>query len=219
MAQTLLNASSGDVLFTYDAPYSQYLRALSDEWDQAKCLEATLQEARKELDYLRAFSKRREPLASKDNLCFAAIVDICPRQRKRCRRCRTTGQSSDPGRAHRYHQPGCRRWFFLGSLRHCATNIHTRIIVLQHSSSRDSEDDRSIQALFNSHLLGFELGLAPAYVSYLSQDRRIQGLQRWWHMRTYPSLMFGQIGKTAKIALYLGRRSFGDGSPYTSECM
>jgi hypothetical protein len=108
---------------------------------------------------------------------------------------------------------------FLGSLRHCATNIHRRIIVLQHSSSRDSEDDRSIQALFNSHLLGFELGLAPAYVSYLSQDRRIQGLQRWWHMRTYPSLMFGQIGKTAKIALYLGRRSFGDGSPYTSECM
>ena len=174
MAQTLPNASSGDVLFTYDAPYSQYLRALSDEWDQAKCLEATLQEARKELDYLPAFSKRREPLASKDNLCFAAIVDICPRQSGNdvvvvAQLDNAQIQGERTGTINLGAVDG-----FLGSLRHCATNIHTRIIVLQHSSSRDSEDDRPIQALFNSHLLGFELGLAPAYVSYLNRTGEIR---------------------------------------------
>jgi hypothetical protein len=201
MAQTLPNASSGDVLFTYDAPYSQYLRALSDEWHQAECLEETLQQARMELDHiLQTFSKRREPLASKDNLCFAAIVDICPGQSgndvvvvAQLDKAQILGEHT--GTINLGAVDG-----FLGSLRHCATNIHTRIIVLQHPSWTDFEDDRPIQALFNSHLLGYELGLALADVCYLSQDSRIQRLRKWWHMRTYPSLMFGQSGKTAKNA-------------------
>jgi hypothetical protein len=56
MAQVVPTASPGSLLLTENAPYSQYLHALSDDWDQAKNLEATLQEARKELDGLRALS-------------------------------------------------------------------------------------------------------------------------------------------------------------------
>jgi hypothetical protein len=232
MAQTVPNAGPGDVLFTYDAPYSQYLRALGDEWGQAKRLEARLGEARKELDHLRTLSRRREPLASNDNLCFAAVVDIWPGQSgndvavvAELDKAQIQGEHTgiinlDPVNG------------FLGSLRHCAANVHTRIIVLQHSSlvsSEDdqpiqalvnsSEDDRPIQALFNSHLLGSELGLTPDYVSYLSQNRHTQGLWRQWHLRTPPSFTLGWSGTNANIALYLGRRSFGDGSPYTSQCM
>jgi hypothetical protein len=111
---------------------------------------------------------------------------------------------------------------FMDSLRHCTASTHTRMIVLQDSVLGQSEgiSDTPIELLFKSHLLGSELGLTPAYVSYLSQNGRVQSFRRlWWHMRTYPSLMFGQSGKNAKIALYLGRRSFGDGSLHTSECM
>jgi hypothetical protein len=220
MAQTVPTASPGSVSFTYNAPYSQYLRALSDEWDQAASLEKTLQEAREELDVLRASSKKREPLDSENNACFAAIVDVCPGQSGN--NVVVVAAELDKDQIQGEHRGTVNMGAvdgFVDSLRHCATNVHTRMIVLQDAALQQSEDDDSIQALLNSHLLGFELGLTPAYVCHLSQWGNPQRLS---HMRRYPSLEFNMRrgnSRSGHIALYLGRKSFGGSSPYTSECM
>lgn len=46
-------ATLDSLMLTSGATYSQYLRALSSEWDKAKSLEAALQAARNKLDGLR----------------------------------------------------------------------------------------------------------------------------------------------------------------------
>jgi hypothetical protein len=164
MAQAVPTPSPGSLLLNQDAPYSQYLRALSDEWDQANSLEGKLQDAREWLVMLRRRPQRREPLASGDDACFAAIVDICPGQTGNdvnvvAQLDKAQIQGEHLGTINQGAVDG-----FVDTLRHCATNIHTRIIILQEAILSQSDEDDAIEVLFHSHILGFELDLLPACV-------------------------------------------------------
>jgi hypothetical protein len=116
---------------------------------------------------------------------------------------------------------------FVDTLRHCATNIHTRIIILQEAILSQSDEDDAIEVLFHSHILGFELDLLPACVTRLSPTsmRKFQNVSSYMSRYQHTSLMdasanFGMSsGQSGNVAMYLGRRSFGDGTPYTGECM
>jgi hypothetical protein len=220
MAQVVPDTSPGKLLLTPDAPYSVYLRALGSVWDEARDLGTSLHHTRRILESCRAPRTPQQPIDH--NLSSAAVIDIRPGQIGNevvvvARLDKDEVRGEHTGTINSDAVNG-----FMDSLRHCTASTHTRMIVLQDSVLGQFEgiSDIAIELLFKSHLLGSELGLTPAYVSYLSQNGRGQSFRRlWWHMRTYPSLTFGQSCKTAKIALYLGRRSFGDGYPHTSECM
>jgi hypothetical protein len=224
MAQAVPNTSPASLLLTPNAPYSQYLRALESESKEAKSLEFWLEETRGGLDHQRALWRSRQPLD--DNSNFAAIIDICPGQIgndvnvvAQLNKAQVRGEHL--GTINPDAVDG-----FVDTLRHCATNIHTRIIVLQGSpfTQPKDEDSQAIEALFNSHILGFELDLLPARVLQLSQWRDHQIPTHMFRYQ-YPSLMDAcatftrSNGRIVNIAIHLGRKSFGDGTPYTGECM
>jgi hypothetical protein len=212
MAQVVPTASPSSLLLTPDAPYSVYLRALKHEGWGDYGLEYWLQRMRDNLDSVRGLSTSRRP--SIKNSQLAAVVDIRSEQgvddvavvvaqldkvQIQGERVGTinSGVTDD----------------FLDSLRTCAANVHTRIIILQDLVDDWYGDDRKIERLFTSHLLGIELNLSPAYVCGLLQDEHYALAS---HMRRYPGLTFDQC---RRVALYLGPRKFGDGNPYTGECM
>jgi hypothetical protein len=195
--------------------------------NQAKSLEGKLQDAREWLVMLRRRPQRREPLASGDDACFAAIVDICPGQTGNdvnvvAQLDKAQIQGEHLGTINQGAVDG-----FVDTLRHCATNIHTRIIILQEAILSQSDEDDAIEVLFHSHILGFELDLLPACVTRLSPTsmRKFQNVSSYMSRYQHPSLMdasanFGMSsGQSGNVAMYLGRRSFGDGTPYTGECM
>jgi len=113
---------------------------------------------------------------------------------------------------------------FVSKLQACAPDIHTRIIILQDSVTPKSEDDRAVEALLNSHILGIGLDLVPAYVRHLSQrneKNKVSQMRRYQH----PILMDACVnfdmshGQSNNVALYLGRKIFGDGSPHIGKCI
>lgn len=219
MAQVVPNTSPSSVMLSPDAPYSQYLRALKIE-ENDYYLEHVLQSARAELDGLRDIPRSRRPLTS--NSWFAAIVDIRPGQDGNdvvvvARLDKAQIQGDHLGTINFGVADD-----FLNSLRTCAVDVHTRVVILQDSVKSMSEDDRAIEALVNSHLLGFELDLAPAYVCQLSLRKRGWGLSHM-HMYQIPGLKDKFVnfemshGQSDNVALHLGRRTFGDGSPYTGK--
>ena len=123
---------------------------------------------------LRRRPQRREPLASGDDACFAAIVDICPGQTGNdvnvvAQLDKAQIQGEHLGTINQGAVDG-----FVDTLRHCATNIHTRIIVFQTFVFSQSDEELAIEALFHSHILGFELDLLPACVTRLSQMRKFR---------------------------------------------
>jgi hypothetical protein len=224
MTQIVPTASSGSLLLSPNAPYSLYLRALESESKQAQFLEFWLNRMRRGLDDQRALGRSRRPLDDDSN--FAAIIDICPGQIGNdinvvAQLNKAQIQGMHLGTINLDAVDG-----FLVTLRHCATNVHTRIIVLQELGSTQFEDEdyQAIEALFSSHVLGFELDLLPAHVLQLSSWR---GYREISHRSEYqhPSLMDAcanfekSNGLIVNIATYLGRRSFGDGTPYTGKCM
>jgi hypothetical protein len=206
MAQAVPNASPGSLLLSQDAPYSQYLRALRDDgWDDYG-LERLLKSARDILESVRARSISRRPLTS--NSRFAAIVDILFE-----RGAAFVVAQLDKAQIHGEHVGAINSGAvdgFLNRLRAFEANAHTRIIILQDSVGSMYEEDWRIERLFNSHLLGIELDLSPAYVCHLLQCDN----HRPSHVRRYPSFVFEHSGL---VALYLGRKNFGGASPFTSE--
>lgn len=83
-------------------------------------------------------------------------------------------------------------------------------------------DDQLIELLLYTRILGYELDLIPAYVCHLSQRKRHQKLS-YMLKHQHPNLVDASLnfemsyGQSDNVALYLGRRSFGDGSPYTGK--
>jgi prepilin-type processing-associated H-X9-DG protein len=217
MAQVVPTASPSSLLLTPDAPYSVYLRALKHEgWDDYD-LESWLKVARDNLDDVRGgLSTHWPPLTIDSKSKFAAIVDI--------RSERGVDDAVVVAQLERAQIQGERVGTinsgvaddFLDSLRTCAANVHMRIIILQDTCipvlEPMSKDNRGIQRLFNSHLLGIELNLSPAFVCHLLQGPYHH--RSHMRMRGYPNVAFVD----GRVALYLGQRKFGDGHPYTGEC-
>jgi hypothetical protein len=244
MAQAVPNLTPGGVLFTYDAPYSVHLRTLQGQWDEARVLEDTLQYAREEVKH--HGMERTAPLSGSMHSRFAAIIDIAPGQRGN--EVVTVAQLDD---AQRFKEQSRTINYeaadgFLNSLRTCATDIHTRILILQDRQPWQVKQDWAHQTLFSSHLLGIELGLAPAHVAFLLRLRDQESYTRRYRYptlvdtcikfrttrdETYPPEMIhertfnlrmiydrSRVGYQVRhdnVALYLGRKTFGHGSPHT----
>jgi hypothetical protein len=139
MTQIVPTASSGSLLLSPNAPYSLYLRALESESKQAQFLEFWLNRMRRGLDDQRALGRSRRPLDDDSN--FAAIIDICPGQIGNdinvvAQLNKAQIQGMHLGTINLDAVDG-----FLETLRHCATNVHTRIIVLQELGSTQFEDE------------------------------------------------------------------------------
>lgn len=255
MAQAVPNATPGSVIFTYDAPYSVYLRTLEDQWKTRDEREASNQweEVR---DLAHVLECARNGLDCSMDLLpsskSVAIIDIAPGERGN--EVVTVAQldyAKIPG-----EHPDTINYQvadeFLNSLRTCTTDIHTRILVLQDcqpwqpapgESLRFPGKDWAFQTLFNIHLLGIELDLAPAHVCFLMrQYRRESCTRRYLHPTlvdtcvnfetirdepTQPEKIYEIHGRDTQIwrlghrvqrdniALSLGRKRFGDGSPHT----
>lgn len=171
MAQVAPTANPGSLLLDKNPPYSLYLRALGNEWGEANLLEKLLQDARRVLDNQRALRRSQQPLG---NWNLATIIDICPRQIGNdvnvvAQLDKAQIQGEHLGTINQDAVDG-----FVDTLRHCATNIHTRIIVFQTFVFSQSDEELAIEALFHSHILGFELDLLPACVTRLSQMRKFR---------------------------------------------
>ena len=171
MAQVAPTANPGSLLLDKNAPYSLYLRALGNEWGEANLLEKLLQDARRVLDDQRALRRSQQPLG---NWNLTAIIDICPGQIGNdvnvvAQLDKAQIQGEHLGTINQDAVDG-----FVDTLRHCATNIHTRIIVFQTFVFSQSDEELAIEALFHSHILGFELDLLPACVTRLSQMRKFR---------------------------------------------
>lgn len=227
MAQVVPKMSPGSLLLDPNAPYSRYLRALKDVSYDAKRPEAALHVARQTLDGERDLSKPG-PVRSARNAHLAAIIDISPVQ----------GGNSvanvaqlDEAQLEGEHLGTINSKVadaFFDSLRTCAADIHTRVVVLQDYMPVQSEHDRAVQTLFNSHLLGIELDLAPAHVCNFLRHRYQQSYtSRYLHPPLVDACVRFETSPTSQdetvpeqrnnIASYLGRKKTGDGFPHTGK--
>jgi len=219
MAQAGSGPTPGQTFMLPDATYLQYLHALGNGWEEAENLKQSLYEALESLSQVR--SRWTPKTHTQQDSSVSTIVDIRP-----CR----TGNGNTVTVATRLlksHMQGHHEGIidadvadrFINILRHCDTDVHTRIVICQDSLQSSTQHERPIEALFFSHILGWELDLAPAYVCQLSQRKDIQEVPR---IRQYesPGMMDAcakfqmSHGQCDNVAIYLGRKQLGGGSPH-----
>lgn len=221
MSQNLPNVSSGQLFATVKAPYLDYLRALGDGWDEAVTMRKSLMDAVGRLQKLREYPRPRAFGGGGNHSTFAAILDVRADVASNNNAVAVAAQifkSQIQGPLEGTVDPRVADKFFK-ILRDCTPDVHSRIIVLQDSISPTMPDDRLIEALFFSHVLGVELQLPPTYVCSLSQRRDLKEVSR---TRLYqdPTFMDSHVkfqmshGQSDNIGMYLGRTRVGSGMPH-----
>jgi hypothetical protein len=208
---------------TTKAPYIKYLERIKNEWPQADSLDGALKK-------LTSLVKRyHQPVPAGRNarvgefVNVAEILDIYDGANGKNNAIKTPIPSV--GAYHDLTLPDPRGIEnFLGQLRSCEQNVHTRIIVLH--SGRGASGDRAADSLFFCHVLGVELDLPPTDVRNLAQLDHLsngyvqpaeQPRQRLPMKPGFVSLGFSEVTRKRSVAAYIGRRKMGAASPHVGE--
>jgi hypothetical protein len=219
MAQARPTSSGTHTNISLLDPYLWYLERLNSHFDEARELHLSLTKAKAILKSAQSHLTPRSTHADKQNLC--SIYDF------RAGRHGINNTITTAALIQRPQIQGAYEGFanldpandFFDTLGHCDADVHTRLVVCQDSLQAPAKDERLIETIFFTHLFGVELDLPPAYVHYLSRRRDLEDLPR---VRKYqnPTLIDACVqlemcnGQSDNVALYLGRKSLGTGSPH-----
>lgn len=220
MAQGWPIRTPGQTFASSYAPYPAYVRALGDEWDEARNLSLSLDKA---LDSLSAtkcpWNPRTQSQSDSSTIC--SIIDIGADRGGASNKITVAAalRRSQLQGLHEGTVDADAADVFFSSLRYCEPDVHTRILVCQNSLQSRTQHERPIEAMFFSHVLGSELDLTPAYVCQLSQRKDIEELPRMCRYQN-PTLIDACVkfqmshGQSDNVAIYLGRKMIGNGSPH-----
>lgn len=225
MAQNLPDVSDSRFFATRGAPYIEYLRALGDGWEEVETIRRFLISSEEKLRELVAYRVERRILRHpRRDQTLAAIVDIRADNASNTNSMTVAAQISKSqirGQREGMVELGPADDFFR-ALRHCVSNVHTRLVILQDSISSNMQDERAVEALFFAHVLGIELKLTPIYVCSLSQRRDVKQpscMRRYQNPQFMDSHVKFQMshGQSDNVGSYLGRSKIGDGMPHVGK--
>lgn len=200
---------------TTAAPYIQYLETLEDDWTEAQ---EPLQELRKAAGMISQKVLQHSLSDDSEYVTAAEVLDI----------------HSDAGGGNTVTTPAilnerhiCSALEdsapvddFFNSLRQCASDVHTRIIVLQ-----EGMYNLAMETMLFCHILGIELDLRPSHVSVLAQIPGLKlGPRSRYNEQDLPGFisfhdLTGSEDRGLEVAAYIGRRQLRGGQPHVGRSL
>lgn len=204
---------------TPDAPYLNYLSALSPDWHEAAKLKDVLDKLvpKTTTSSVAPAAPVGKYIPKPQSLVLAEVLDVTTASNGQIKDIQTTARVDEK----QILSEGLRATAvndLSGSLQKCKAEVHTRIFILQ-----DGTKDVALENLLFAHILGAELNLLPSQVAILL---RIPGVQFGYS----PQNSFGEASalimfdhpdmfqeRDLDVAAYVGRRTMGTGSPHVGD--